>query len=125
MPQRKGYGMCGTVPPQLYVITAESQSITSMTDDGASRDIGSIDDMPCFGAHCVRGWQCRLWSGHAWCCGNTLEVSASLCKLVAASALPRHAIHAAAWTGTIMLQRRAEGQAGAETPAALSAKWVP
>jgi len=54
-PQRMGYGVCGTVPPQLYVTTAQNLYITSIADDGASPGNGSVADVPCPGAPSVRG----------------------------------------------------------------------
>jgi hypothetical protein len=86
-PQRKGYGVCGTVPPQLYVTTAQNLSITSIADDGASAISSSVADVPCPGAPSVRGWPLRLVleAGVVWgrrgaaaapqgdCCGNALR----------------------------------------------------
>ena len=54
-PQRMGYGVCGTVPPQLYVTTAANLSITSIADAGASAVNSSVADVPCPGAPSERG----------------------------------------------------------------------
>jgi hypothetical protein len=54
-PQRKGYGVCGAVPPELYVTTAANLSITSTADAGASALNSSVADVPCPGAPLVRG----------------------------------------------------------------------
>ncbi len=75
-PQRVGYGMCGTVPPQLYVTTAQNLSITSIADDGASPGIWSVADVPCSlylsGAPSLRGWLMRLvvWGRHGAAAGD-------------------------------------------------------
>ncbi len=78
-PQRMGYGMCGTVPPQLYVTTAQNLYITSIADDGASAISSGVADVPCPGAPSVRAWPLRLFIGaglvwgQAWCCCSTLR----------------------------------------------------
>ncbi len=54
-PQRKGYGVCGTVPPQLFVTTAANLSITSIADIRAPALNSSVADMPCPGAPLVWG----------------------------------------------------------------------
>jgi len=59
-PQRKGYGVCGTVPPQLNVFTAGNLNITSIADNGAFAIRNSVADLPCPGAPLMRGWPMRL-----------------------------------------------------------------
>ncbi len=59
-PQRMGYGVCGMVPPQLFVTTSSNLSITSIADYGAIPGFGSVADVPCPGAPSVRGWLMRL-----------------------------------------------------------------
>ncbi len=59
-PQRKGYGVCGTVPRQLNVTTAQNLNITSIADAGAVAIRSSVADLPCPGAPLMRGWPMRL-----------------------------------------------------------------
>ena len=65
-PQRKGYGVCGAAPPQLYVTTVQDLNITSIADAGAVALNSSVADVPCPGAPSLCGAsQCSLiWWQH-------------------------------------------------------------
>jgi len=72
VPQRKGYGVCGAVPPQLNICTAENLNITSIADDGASAVLSSVADLPCPGAPLLWSWPMRraIWDR----CGVVLHL---------------------------------------------------
>ena len=92
-PQRMGYGVCGAVPPQLYVTAAQNLYITSISDDGASSGYESVADVPCPGAPSVRGWSMGL----VVCCRHGAAAALSGMTVVSmpsgtACTLPRHDI---------------------------------